>query len=83
MLWLISLLLLTVMASMVRVVLGPTRSDRLLSVQLFGTSGTAVLLMMAYLWDQPALIDAALIIALLAAVITAALVQFLRRGNHD
>lgn len=83
MLWLISLLLLTVMASMVRVVVGPTRADRLLAIQLFGTAGTAVLLMMAYLWEQPALIDAALIIALLAAVITSALVQFLRREHHD
>lgn len=79
----LSVLLLTLLTSLVRVVLGPTRADRLLSLQVMSTAGTAMLLLMAYYGQQPALIDAALIIALLAAVINAALVQLLRAPRYD
>lgn len=79
----LTVLLLTLLASLVRVVLGPTRADRLLSIQVMSTAGTGMLLLMAYYGQQPALIDAALIIALLAAVINAALVQLLRAPRHD
>lgn len=79
----LTVLLLTLLVSLVRVVLGPTRADRLLSIQVMSTAGTGMLLLMAYYGQQPALIDAALIIALLAAVINAALVQLLRAPRHD
>lgn len=79
----LTVLLLTLLTSLVRVVLGPTRADRLLSLQVMSTAGTAMLLLMAYYGQQPALIDAALIIALLAAVINAALVQLLRAPRYD
>lgn len=80
MIWLASLLLLTIFAGLWRVLRGPTPGDRLLAVQLFGTTGTAVLLLLAEHQNQPALRDAALILALLAAVLSAALVQYLRKG---
>ncbi|WP_349570800.1 monovalent cation/H+ antiporter complex subunit F [Azotobacter salinestris] len=75
------LLLLTMSAGLVRVLLGPGRVDRLLAIQLVGTSGTAVLLVLGEWLAQPALLDVALLLALLAAVTGAALVQ-LGRG-HD
>jgi|TARA_R110002020_G_scaffold406379_2_gene616555 multicomponent Na+:H+ antiporter subunit F len=53
-----------------------------MAVQLFGTSGAAILMLLAISQDQPALLDAALVLALLAAVVCAALVQLLRR-RHD
>lgn len=80
MIWLASFLLLTIFAGLWRVLRGPTPGDRLLAVQLFGTTGTAVLLLLAEHQNQPALRDAALILALLAAVLSAALVQYLRKG---
>lgn len=80
MMWLASVLLLTIFAGLWRVLRGPTPGDRLLAVQLFGTTGTAVLLLLAEHQNQPALRDAALILALLAAVLSAALVQYLRKG---
>lgn len=80
MIWLASVLLLTIFAGLWRVLRGPTPGDRLLAVQLFGTTGTAVLLLLAEHQNQPALRDAALILALLAAVVSAALVQYLRKG---
>ncbi|HBS78374.1 MAG: portal protein [Pseudomonas sp.] len=78
-----ALLLLTIMIGLGRVVLGPARVDRLLAIQLFGTTGTALLLVLAQWQEQPALRDVALLLGLLAAVASAALVQLLRRSRHD
>lgn len=78
-----ALLLLTIAIGLVRVVLGPKRVDRLLAIQLFGTAGTALLLVMAQWQEQPALRDVALLLGLLAAVASAALVQLLRQSHHD
>ncbi len=55
-------------AGMVRVIKGPTRADRMLSAQLFGTSGVALLLLLAEGMEMPSLIDAALVLTLLTAV---------------
>lgn len=78
MIYLAALLLLTVLAGLWRVLRGPRRADRLVAVQLLGTAGTALLLVLAESQAQPALRDAALVLALLAAVLSAALVQYLR-----
>ncbi|KIL02637.1 monovalent cation/H+ antiporter complex subunit F [Stutzerimonas balearica] len=75
--------LLTLLLGLVRVVRGPARVDRLLVIQLFGTAGTAVLLVLADARQQPALRDVALLLALLAAIASAALVQLLRRSRHE
>jgi multicomponent Na+:H+ antiporter subunit F len=65
-------LLLTMSAGLVRVVIGPTPADRMMAAQLLGTSGIATLLVLALALDVPALLDVALIFALLAAVSVAA-----------
>ncbi|SFM81046.1 monovalent cation/H+ antiporter complex subunit F [Halopseudomonas yangmingensis] len=75
------ILLLSIAAGLWRVLRGPTRADRLLAVQLLGTSGTAILLVLAEAAGQPALLDVALLLALLAAVVSIALVQLLRRRD--
>ena len=82
MLLLAALLLVSIAAGGWRVLRGPTRADRMLAVQLFGTAGAAILLRLAQGQGQPALIDAALVLAVLAAVVSAALVQLLR-GRSD
>ncbi|MCL5043635.1 MAG: portal protein [Pseudomonadaceae bacterium] len=81
MMWLAIVLLLSILAGLWRIWRGPTRADRLLAVQLFGTSGAAVLMLLAHTQRQPPLLDAALVLALLAAVLSIALVQLLRRRN--
>ena len=78
-----ALLLLPLIIGLWRVLLGPRRVNRLLAVQLFGTTGTALLLVLAQWQGAPALRDAALVLALLAAMISAALVQLLRRSRHE
>jgi len=82
MIYLVAILLLTIFAGLWRVLRGPSRTDRLVAVQLFGTAGTALLLLLAEWQAQPALRDAALVLALLAAVLSASLVQYLR-GEQD
>ena len=69
------LLLLTLAAGLVRAMIGPSLQDRMLSVQLLGTGGVALLLLMSTLLAAPALIDVALVLALLAAVAAAALTR--------
>jgi multicomponent Na+:H+ antiporter subunit F len=79
------LLLLTIGAGLVRVGRGPTAADRMLSAQLFGTTGVAVFLVLAEAFDRPPLRDVALIVAILAALVMAAFVKHavLHRPGHD
>jgi len=65
-------LLASVCVGLVRVVRGPTHSDRMMAAQLMGTTGIAILLVLAPVVRIPALVDAALVFALLAAVAVAA-----------
>jgi multicomponent Na+:H+ antiporter subunit F len=71
-------LLITLIASLVRIIRGPTDPDRMLAAQLFGTTGVAVLLLLARVASD-ALIDVALVFAPLAAL---AAVAFVRRTRQ-
>ncbi len=68
-------LLLSLGAGMWRVMCGPTAADRMLAAQLFGTTAVAVLMLLAYAYNVTAILDVALVFALLAAVTTVAFVQ--------
>jgi multicomponent Na+:H+ antiporter subunit F len=61
-------LLLTLGAVLVRLERGPTAADRVLAATFIGTTGVAVLLLLARATGQPALLDVALVLAVLAAV---------------
>lgn len=63
-----------VVLGMVRIIRGPTRADRMMSAQLLGTGGIAALLLRSDVTATPAVIDVALLLALLAAFATAAFV---------
>ncbi|MGF1644172.1 MAG: monovalent cation/H+ antiporter complex subunit F [Thiotrichales bacterium] len=54
---------------------GPTQADRMLAALLFGTTGVAVLLLLAEAGFAPALLDVALVFALLAAITGAAFAE--------
>jgi multicomponent Na+:H+ antiporter subunit F len=68
-------LLLNLVTGLVRIVAGPTSIDRMLAAQLFGTTGVAALLFLAYGLDRPDLIDAALVFAVLAVIAALAFVH--------
>jgi multicomponent Na+:H+ antiporter subunit F len=65
-------LMLSVFLGLLRVLRGPGAGDRMLATQLIGTAGVGLLLLLSQLLEQPALIDVALLLALLAAVAAAA-----------
>lgn len=73
---LVVVLLASLLAGLVRVMLGPTPFDRMLAAQLIGTTGVGMLVLLAQAQARPALLDVALVLALLAAV---AAVAFVRR----
>jgi multicomponent Na+:H+ antiporter subunit F len=65
-------LMLSLFLGLLRVLLGPGVGDRMLATQLIGTAGVGMLLLLNEVLNQPALLDVALLLALLAAVATAA-----------
>jgi multicomponent Na+:H+ antiporter subunit F len=65
-------LMLSLFLGLLRVLLGPGAGDRMLAIQLIGTAGVGMLLLLNVLLNQPALLDVALLLALLAAVAAAA-----------
>lgn len=68
-------LLANLVVALARVVRGPTDADRLLAALLFGTTGVAVLLLLAEAQAAPVLADVALVFAQLAAVTGVAFAQ--------
>ncbi|MBK1692938.1 monovalent cation/H+ antiporter complex subunit F [Ectothiorhodospira mobilis] len=68
-------LLFTVAVGMLRILRGPEPGDRMLAAQLFGTAGVAILLLLSRGLDRPALVDVALVFALLTAVAPVAFVR--------
>lgn len=80
---LVALVLLTaaLLIGFARSFIGPSLEDRMLAVLLLGSGGVALLLMMGVLFAGPALIDVALVLALLAVVASAALTR--RQARHD
>ncbi|QEW07833.1 monovalent cation/H+ antiporter complex subunit F [Nitrincola iocasae] len=71
----LTLLLTSLLIGALRVLRGPKLADRLLAAQLFGTTGVAVLLVLAELQQLNAARDTALILALLAMLATVAFVS--------
>jgi len=73
----------TIALGLLRVERGPAPADRMLAAQLLGTGAVAVLLLLARATGQPALLDVALVIALLAAVATAVFVRRIGVRRND
>ncbi len=76
-------LMLTLFLGLLRVLRGPEAGDSMLATQLIGTAGVGLLLLLSVLLEQQALIDVALILALLAAVAAAAFTGKQREARDD
>ena len=59
---------------------GPRDADRMLSAQLIGSGGVAVLILLAVVAEMPSIVDVALMLALLAPF---AAVAFLRDASSS
>ncbi|MGD8931038.1 MAG: monovalent cation/H+ antiporter complex subunit F [Chromatiales bacterium] len=75
----------SLMLGLVRVFIGPSLEDRMLSAQLVGTTGVGLLLLLGRLLELPSSLDLALVLALLAAVSVVALSRRHSAGDtlHD
>lgn len=78
---LITALIVILVVGLVRVFKGPGLADRMLAAQLFGTVGVALLMLLSNLQGETALMDTALILALLAPLTLIAFVKLADRGQ--
>lgn len=63
---------------------GPTSADRMLMALLFGSTGSGILVLLAQAMHIPALVDVALLLALLAAIGGVAFAKRAWQGDgHD
>jgi multicomponent Na+:H+ antiporter subunit F len=60
---------------LIRIIRGPTETDRMMAAQLLGTGGVAALLLLAVASQTPSIVDVALLLALLAAFASVAFVR--------
>ena len=58
-------------------------NDRVLSVQIIGTNGVGLVLLLSLTQHQNNLIDSALVLALLAAVVVIAFTRKAQENNND
>lgn len=65
-------LLVVIGAALVRLLVGQSAADRLMAVQILGTGGGAICLLLAVAIDSNAIMDVALTLAILAAFAVAA-----------
>lgn len=70
-------LFLNLIGGLLRILRGPSRGDRMMAAQLFGTTGVAILLVLAEATGNPSLRDVALVFVVLTIVNT---VVFVKRG---
>ncbi len=76
-------LLASLALGLVRIWRGPGLADRMLAAQLFGTTGVALLLVLAQAQGLAALRDVALVLALLALLAVVAFVARAWRGAGE
>ncbi|MGF1548170.1 MAG: monovalent cation/H+ antiporter complex subunit F [Thiotrichales bacterium] len=83
-LWYLAIFLLAnLLVALYWVMRGPTQADRMLAALLFGTTGVAVLLLLAQAGLARALLDVALVFALLAAITGAAFAERAWRADRS
>ena len=63
-------ILLMVAVGLIRILRGPTNAERMMATQLFGTGGIAALLLLAAAVDVSAVVDVALVLALLPLLLS-------------
>jgi multicomponent Na+:H+ antiporter subunit F len=81
--WVAVALLATGLAALPRLWRGPTRPDRLAAVQLMGTNAIAVLVVMSAMLRDMALLNAALVLAALAAIGTLTFAALFGKDDVD
>jgi len=71
-------LLLSLALGLIRVVRGPGPANRIMAMQLFGTTGLALVLILGAAFESPAATDIAIVFALLATLAGSAFARCFR-----
>lgn len=66
-----------------RVLRGPSAADRMMAAQLIGSGGVSVLLLLSFAMELPPVIDAALMLAILAVFASAGFVNSAAPHSRD
>jgi multicomponent Na+:H+ antiporter subunit F len=69
-----------ILLAVIRLVKGPSLSDRVIAVDLMGTLGVATLGVLAIRFHQPALLQPAMVLALVAFLGTVAFAHYIEKG---
>jgi multicomponent Na+:H+ antiporter subunit F len=75
-------LLLNIVLGLIRVWRGPTVADRLLTTQLFGTTGMAILLVLAGYLEDPDFLNVAITFNVLAILLVIGLVKVWKKRKE-
>ena len=67
----------------IRFLLGPTLSDRVISLDLLITIGISVIAIFSIIYDTPSFLDIAMIFALIAFLSTVAFAYYLEKSKRD
>jgi len=73
--------LLTMALALVRALRGPSLFDRILAVNMFGTSTVLAIAVLGFVTDRPAFLDIALVYALISFITTIATLKYFEYGS--
>lgn len=76
-----ALLLLGMLLTLIRALLGPTVYDRILAVNVFGTITVLFIAVHGFMQDRPEFLDIALVYALINFIGTVAVLKFFEYGD--
>jgi multicomponent Na+:H+ antiporter subunit F len=80
---LLTALAVAIVLSGIRVFIGPSLTDRVISLDLLAIAGVSLMTASAIVFDQTAFLDVALLLALIAFISTAAFARYLERTSED
>jgi len=75
------LLIVNAFLCLYRAARGPTVPDRILAINIVGTKTLVVLVLIAYIFDQPMYLDIALVYGLLNFIVTVAAARYMETGK--
>ncbi len=75
------LILLTMAMTLLRALRGPTLFDRILAVNMFGTSTVLGIAVLGFVTGRPAFLDIALVYALISFITTIATLKYFEYGS--
>lgn len=73
--------LLTMALALIRALRGPSLFDRILAVNMFGTSTVLGIAVLGFVTDRPAFLDIALVYALISFITTIATLKYFEYGS--